>query len=120
MVVPIERVCRSEKLKKYVGNNLLLNITHNKITLAVTGNNCTIRIDENSGWIKVVGDNCDVTVLKGSANIDYVGNFGKIHLGSGVAEETVTYIGNEGEISTVKEAANTILLVIKGLRKQRM
>lgn len=102
MVVPVERISNPHKIKKYVGNDLNLSILNNKIMVIVTGNNCKIKLSENSGLIKVVGDYCDITVLKGSGNIEYIGNYGKISLGQDISHDVVTYVGNEGEISSTK------------------
>ncbi|XP_018577243.1 uncharacterized protein LOC108915637 [Anoplophora glabripennis] len=104
MVVPVERISSPHKIKKYVGNDLNLSILNNKRMIIVAGNNCKIKLSENSGLIKVVGDYCDITVLKGSGTIEYIGNYGKIKLGQDISEDIVTYIGNEGEISTNKSS----------------
>lgn len=102
MVVPVERISSPHKIKKFVGNDLNLNILNNKRIVIVTGNNCTIKLSENSGHIKVIGDYCDLTVLKGSGNIEYIGNYGKINLGQDISEDVVTYVGNDGYISKNK------------------
>lgn len=105
MVVPVERVSipRQDR-KKFVGNNLVLNIESNDSALMLTGNNCKVKLEENSGSIKVVGDHCELMVLKGKGNIKYIGNYGKIRLGLGMSSDVVRYIGNDGYISNV---ANT-------------
>ncbi|KAJ8965192.1 hypothetical protein NQ317_008730 [Molorchus minor] len=98
MVIPIERLSRPEKVNKYAGNDLKLNIFNNKLTLTVTGNNCKINLTENSGDVKVIGDSCELTVVKGCGSIQYIGNYGKITLGHEVPQKAVTYIGNNGDI----------------------
>ncbi|CAH1175716.1 unnamed protein product [Phaedon cochleariae] len=104
MVVPIERVSRAEKPKKYIGNNLNVSLISNRTGLHITGNNCNVKISENSAPIKIIGDNCQLTVLNGRGSIEYIGNCGKINLGPQVSEDVLSYIGNEGEISTVSFA----------------
>lgn len=107
MVVPIERVKKSDKRKQYVGNNLTIDIRNNNSSIQVTGNNCKINLGENTGHIRVIGDNCEINIAKGTSNVDYIGNNGKIDLGEEVDEETITFVGQGGEISSRSKSTDS-------------
>lgn len=104
MVVPVKGSLSMEKVKECVGNNLKLDINHNKKTLIVVGNNCKIMLGENSGLVKVVGNTCEVSVQKGTGNIEYVGNQGKVIIGASFPEANVSYIGNNGTIKNMNSS----------------
>lgn len=108
MVVPVKSSLSMEKVKECVGNNLKLDINHNKKTLIVVGNNCKIQLGENSGLVRVVGNTCEVSVQKGTGNIEYVGNQGKVIIGSSYPEANVSYVGNNGTIKNMNSSSSRI------------
>ncbi|RZC35863.1 hypothetical protein BDFB_008008 [Asbolus verrucosus] len=88
-------------VKKYVGNNLNLNLVgEGKKPFLVVGNNCSVELKQNVSSIKIVGDNCKVDVLSGGGNVVYIGNNGAINLDQSINTEVVTYVGNNGTISS--------------------
>ncbi|KAF7275720.1 hypothetical protein GWI33_011336, partial [Rhynchophorus ferrugineus] len=94
MVVPMYDLPTSvDTTKKYVGNNLNINIGENTLSIVVVGNNCAIKIDNNRGAVKVVGNNCAVLIGKSSGTVKYIGNNGRITLSCDINKENISYCG---------------------------